>query len=41
MLYVQKELDLNSTNVNDAITKTGVAYDSKFIMDAKIFWDVK
>ena len=41
MLYVQKELDLNSVNVQDAIAKTGVSYNSEFIMDAKIFWDVK
>ena len=41
MLYVQKELDLNSTNVNGAIDKTGVGYNADFIMDAKIFWDVK
>ncbi len=39
MLYIQKELDLNSDNVQAAIDKTGVAYNSEFIMDAKIFWD--
>ena len=40
MLYVQDELDLNNTNVEAAIALTGVAYDSQFIMDARIFWDV-
>ncbi|MCF6358331.1 MAG: SusD/RagB family nutrient-binding outer membrane lipoprotein [Draconibacterium sp.] len=40
MLYVQKELDINSENVKAAIDKTGVNYDSDFIMDARIFWDV-
>jgi hypothetical protein len=41
MLYTQKELDINSENVKAAIDKTGVPYNSEFIMDAKIFWDVK
>ncbi len=41
MLYVQRELDLNADNVNAAISKTGVPYNSDFIMDARIFWDVK
>lgn len=41
MLYPQKELDINSENVQAAIDKTGVPYNSEFIMDAKIFWDVK
>jgi hypothetical protein len=40
MLYPQRETDINVENVNAAIAKTGVAYDSKFIMDARIFWDV-
>ncbi|WP_340114458.1 SusD/RagB family nutrient-binding outer membrane lipoprotein [Maribellus mangrovi] len=40
MLYPQRELDINSENVNAAIDKTGVTYNSEFIMDAKIFWDV-
>lgn len=40
MLYVQDELNLNTINVNAAITKTGKIYDSNFIMDARIFWDV-
>ncbi len=40
MLYPQRELDINSENVNAAISKTGVTYNSEFIMDAKIFWDV-
>jgi hypothetical protein len=40
MLYVQKELDINAENVQAAISKTGVPYNSDFIMDAKIFWDV-
>jgi hypothetical protein len=40
MLYVQDELDLNGINVNAAIDKTGVPYNSEFIMDARIFWDV-
>ncbi len=39
LLYVQKELDINSENVQAAISKTGVPYNSEFIMDAKIFWD--
>jgi len=41
MLYTQKELDINSENVQAAIDKTGVPYNSEFIMDARIFWDVK
>ncbi len=40
MLYVQDELNLNNTNVEAAIALTGVLYDSDFIMDARIFWDV-
>jgi hypothetical protein len=40
MLYVQDELDLNGINVNAAIDKTGVPYNSEFIMDSRIFWDV-
>jgi len=40
MLYPQRELDINSENVNAAIDKTGVTYNSEFIMDANIFWDV-
>lgn len=40
MLYIQDELDLNSVNVNAAIDKTGIPYNSEFIMDARIFWDV-
>ena len=40
MLYIQDELNLNSTNVTAAIAKTGKVYDSNFIMDARIFWDV-
>ncbi|MBN2774321.1 MAG: SusD/RagB family nutrient-binding outer membrane lipoprotein, partial [Prolixibacteraceae bacterium] len=39
MLYPQRELDINAENVQAAITKTGVAYNSEFIMDARIFWD--
>jgi len=41
MLYIQKELDINTENVKAAIDKTGISYDASFIMDAKIFWDVK
>lgn len=40
LLYVQDELDLNTENVNVAIDKAGIPYDSDFIMDARIFWDV-
>ena len=40
MLYVQDELDLNNINVTKAISDTGIPYDSEFIMDARIFWDV-
>jgi hypothetical protein len=40
MLYPQREIDINEENVNAAIEKTGVAYDSKFIMNARVFWDV-
>lgn len=40
MLYPQRETDINEENVNAAISKTGVAYDANFIMDARIFWDV-
>lgn len=40
MLYVQNEIDLNNENVNAAIEKTGYSYNSEFIMDASIFWDV-
>ena len=39
LLYVQKELDINKENVQAAIDKTGVPYNSDFIMDANIFWD--
>jgi hypothetical protein len=37
--YPQRELDLNNTNVVDAITKTGLTNDALFIMNARIFWD--
>jgi len=40
MLYPQRELSNNSDNVQAAISKTGVAYNADFIMDARIFWDV-
>jgi len=40
MLYIQDELDLNTINVNAAIDLTGLPYNSEFIMDSKIFWDV-
>jgi len=40
MLYPQRELDNNSVNVQAAISATGVTYNSDFIMDAKVFWDV-
>jgi len=38
--YVQKELDINTANVQAAIDATGVPFGSEFIMDARIFWDV-
>ena len=40
LLYVQDELDLNTENVNVAITNAGIPYNSEFMMDARIFWDV-
>jgi len=39
LTYPQRELDINSTNCVDAITKTGYPNDADFIMDARIFWN--
>jgi hypothetical protein len=41
LAYPQRELNINSLNVLDAITKTGLPNDAQFIMDARIFWDAE